>query len=89
MKKKYWIINSNKKINQYWLETVMIDPNTDNYQENKDLYSETIIEAKQKLHKKIKEEIYQLDSKINKLEYKKKKLNSQLLNPEIRDEKYI
>ena len=89
MKKKYWIINSNKKNNQYWLETIMIDPNTDNYQENKDLYSETAIEAKQKLHKKIKEEIYQLDSKINKLEYKKKKLNSQLLNPEIRDEKYI
>ena len=89
MKKKYWIINSNKKNNQYWIETVMIDPNTDNYQENKDLYSETIIEAKQKLHEKIKEEIYQLDSKINKLEYKKKKLNSQLLNPEIRDENYI
>ena len=89
MKKKYWIINSNKKNNQYWIEAIMIDPNTDNYQENKDLYSETIIEAKQKLHKKIKEEIYQLDSKINKLEYKKKKLNSQLLNSEIRDEKYI
>lgn len=89
MKKKYWIINSNKKNNQYWIESIMIDPNTDNYQENKDLYSETIIEAKQKLYKKIKEEIYQLDSKINKLEYKKKKLNSQLLNPEIRDEKYI
>ena len=69
MKKKYWIINSNKKNNQYWIET--------------------IIEAKQKLHKKIKKEIYQLDSKINKLEYKKNKLNSQLLNPEIRDEKYI
>ena len=66
----------------------MIDPNIDNYQENKDLYSETAIEAKQKLHKKIKKEIYLLDSKINKLEYKKK-LNSQLLNPEIRDEKYI
>ena len=65
----------------------MIDPNIDNYQENKDLYSETVIEAKQKLHKKIKKEIYLLDSKINKLE--KKKLNSQLLNPEIRDEKYI
>ena len=32
----------------------MIDPNIDNYQENKDLYSETVIEAKQKLHKKIK-----------------------------------
>ena len=30
----------------------MIDPNIDNYQENKDLYSETVIEAK--LHKKIK-----------------------------------
>ena len=89
MKKTYWIINSNKKNNQYWIESIMIDPNTDNYQENKDLYSETIIEVKQKLHKKIKEEIYQLDSKINKLEYKKKKLNSQLLNPEIRDEKYI
>ena len=89
MKKKYWIINSNKKNDQYWIESIMIDPNTDNYQENKDLYSETIIEAKQKLYKKIKEEIYQLDSKINKLEYKKKKLNSQLLNPEIRDEKYI
>jgi len=89
MKKTYWIINSNKKNNQYWIESIMIDPNTDNYQENKDLYSETIIEVKQKLHKKIKEEIYQLDSKINKLEYKKKKLNSQLLNSEIRDEKYI
>ena len=89
MKKKYWIINYNKKNNQYWIESIMIDPNTDNYQENKDLYSETIIEAKQKLHEKIKEEIYQLDSKINKLESKKKKLNSQLLNPEIRDEKYI
>ena len=36
----------------------------------------------------MKEEIYQLDSKINKLEYKKKKLNSQLLNSEIRDEEY-
>ena len=32
----------------------MIDPNIDNYQENKDLYSETAIEAKQKLYKKIK-----------------------------------
>ena len=32
----------------------MIDPNIDNYQENKDLYSETVIEQKQKLHKKIK-----------------------------------
>ena len=32
----------------------MIDPNIDNYQENKDLYSETVIEPKQKLHKKIK-----------------------------------
>ena len=70
MKKKYWIINSNKKSNQYWIESIMIDPNIDNYQENK-------------------KEIYQLDSKINKLEYKKKKLNSQLLNTEIRDEKYI
>ena len=30
----------------------MIDPNIDNYQENKDLYSETVIEAK--LNKKIK-----------------------------------
>lgn len=67
----------------------MIDPNTDNYQENKDLYSETIIKAKQKLHKIIKSEIYNIDIKINKLEYKKKKLNSQLLNPEIRDEEYI
>ena len=46
MKKTYWIINSNKKNNQYWIESIMIDPNTDNYQENKDLYSETIIEAK-------------------------------------------
>ena len=48
-----------------------------------------LLKQKQKLHKKIKKEIYLLDSKINKLEYKKKKLNSQLLNPEIRDEKYI
>lgn len=32
----------------------MIDPNIENYQENKDLYSETVIEQKQKLHKKIK-----------------------------------
>lgn len=54
MKKKYWIINSNKKSNQYWIESIMIDPNIDNYQENKDLYSETAIEAKQKLYKKIK-----------------------------------
>ena len=32
----------------------MIDSNIDNYQENKDLYLETVIEAKLKLHKKIK-----------------------------------
>ena len=46
IKKKYRIINSNKKNNQYWIESIMIDPNIENYQENKDLYSETVIEAK-------------------------------------------
>ena len=54
MKKKYWIINSNKKNNQYWIESIMIDQIQIIIKKNKDLYSETAIEAKQKLHKKIK-----------------------------------
>ena len=54
MKKKYWIINSNKKNNQYWIESIMIDQIQIIIKKNKDLYSETAIEAKQKLYKKIK-----------------------------------
>lgn len=54
MKKKYWIINSNKKNNQYWIESIMIDQIQIIIKKNKDLYTETAIEAKQKLYKKIK-----------------------------------
>ena len=86
MKSKYWFVNSNSKNNQYWIESIMLDPDTNYFRDYKSSYSETIIEAKQKLNKKIKHEIDVIDSKINSLEYKKTKLKAQLLNPEIKDE---
>jgi hypothetical protein len=86
MKNKYWFVNSNTKKNQYWIESIMLDSDTDYFKEFKDAYSETIIEAKKKLRKKIMHEIDVIDSKISSLEYKKAKLNNQMLNPEIRDD---
>lgn len=85
MEKKYWRVNSNVKNNKYWIESVMLDPNTDYFREYKSAYSETIIEAKKKLHNKIMHEVGIIDSKIASLEYKRKKIMEQLLNPEIKD----
>lgn len=91
MKKKYWFVNSNSKKNQYWIESIMLNLDDDYFKSDyfkkfKDEYSETIIEAKKKLRKRIMHEIDVIDSKISSLEYKKTKLNNQMLNPEIKDE---
>ena len=86
MKKKYWLVNSNSKNNKYWIESVMLDSTSDYFREYKSAYSETIIEAKTKLHNRVAQEIDKIESKIKFLEYKKKQLKEQLLNPEIRDE---
>ena len=86
MKKKYWLVNSNSKNNKYWIESVMLDPTSDYFRDYKSAYSETIIEAKTKLHNRVAKEIDKIESKIKLLEYKKKQLKEQLLNPEIRDE---
>jgi len=85
MKKKYWIVHSNIKENKFWIESVMLDPNSEYFKDYGSLYSFTLEEAKERFKKRIINEIDRINQQINSLEDKECILYQQLKNIEIKD----
>lgn len=82
-KKFYYIVgdNFNRKYNCYttfWIDSIILDTNSDYYNEYKSSYCDTIDEAKDKLNLRIKQTIKNIDDKINELENIKKQLNNSI-----------
>lgn len=85
MKKKYWIVHSNIKENKFWIEGIMLDPNSEYFKDYGSSYSSTLEEAKERFKKRIMNEIDRIDQQINSLEGKERILYQQLENIEIKD----
>ena len=82
-KKFYYIVgdNFNKKYKCYttfWIDSILLDTNSDYYNEYKSAYCDNIDEEKDKLNLRIKHEIKNIDNKINELENIKKQLNNSI-----------